>query len=239
MSIYFLILTLSIPKFINGGRWDPVKCSSDYFSEKWTATGEVPNKLPQIPPQPLYMMYSWKKVFPNDTITTDDMLTRPNMKWGVERGSLYTIIMVDFGIERLGGQQYIHWLVTNVPNIYSIYRSDEVQEYIAPFGVKAKGPGSIDRTIDGSPVHDIVTLVYKQKDGQVNMADERQSGCDGILGKRIGDHAALAEKYNLELVAGTFFYTTYTAVTENFVCLFSTCTGEPFLGITDGPECPI
>ena len=43
----------------------------------------------------------------------------------------------------------------------------QVQEYIAPFGVKAKGPGSIDRTINGSPVHDIVTLVYKQRDGQV------------------------------------------------------------------------
>ena len=69
------------------------------------------------------------------------------------------------------------------------------------------------------------------------MVDERQSGCDGILDKRIGDHAALAKKYNLELVAGTFFYTTYTTITENLVCLFSTCTGEPFLGITDGPEC--
>ena len=127
MNNLFLILTFSIPSFIKGGRWDPVKCSSDYFSEKWTATGEVPNKLSQIPPQPLYMMYNRKTVFPNETITTDDMLARPNMKWGVERGSLYTIIMVDFGIERLGGQQYIHWLVANVPNIYSIYTSDEVR----------------------------------------------------------------------------------------------------------------
>ena len=126
MSFHFLILAFSIPSFIHGGRWDPVKCSSEYFSQKWTATKEVPDKLSQIPPQPLYMMYNRKTVFPNDTITTDDMLARPNMKWRVEKGSLYTIIMVDFGIERLGGKQYFHWLVANVPNIYNIYTADEV-----------------------------------------------------------------------------------------------------------------
>jgi len=70
------------------------------------------------------------------------------------------------------------------------------------------------------------------------MADERQSGCEGITSKRIGDHVAVAEKYNLELVAGTFFYTTYTAASDDYICLFTKCLGEPFLGITNGPECP-
>ena len=62
------------------------------------------------------------------------------------------------------------------------------------------------------------------------MVDERQSGCDGILDKRIGDHAALAEKYNLELVAGTFFYTTYTAITEDLVLLFFNLHRRAILG---------
>jgi len=239
MSSSLILLTVSLYQ-VQAGKWDPKKCSNSYFSNMWTATGEVPNKLPQVPPQPLYMRYNSKTVFPNDTFTTEDMLNIPDMKWRTERGSLYTIIMVDFGIKRLGGQKYFHWLVANVPGpIYgsTIYSADEVQEYIAPFGATSEVPGTINRDIDGSPVHDIVTLVYKQTTGQVNMADERQSGCEGILTKRIGDHAALAEKYNLELVAGTFFYTTYTAVTEDFICRFTECLGEPFLGITDGPAC--
>ena len=94
----------------------------------WTQTGEVPNKLAQVPPTPLYMKFSWNKVSPNDTIPTDSMMNRPNMRWEAERGALYTIILIDFGIERLEGQQYFHWLVSNVPNGYSISSGDEVRK---------------------------------------------------------------------------------------------------------------
>ena len=37
------------------------------------------------------------------------------MSWPSEPGALYTVMMVDEGIERLQGRQYIHWLVENVP----------------------------------------------------------------------------------------------------------------------------
>ena len=74
------------------------------------------------------------------------------------------------------------------------------------------------------------------------MADERQSGCDSsIVDNRIGDHAAVAKKYNLELVAGNFFFTTYNEATNDLLCYFTKCTGEPFPipvpGINDGPDC--
>ena len=74
------------------------------------------------------------------------------------------------------------------------------------------------------------------------MADERQYGCDpSIVNNRIGDHVAIAEKYDLELVAGAFFIDTYTDATDPILCYMSKCTGEPFPipapGINDGPEC--
>merc|ERR1712013_681810 len=52
---------------------------------------------------------------------------------------------------------------------------------------------------------------------------------------------ALAEKYDLELVAGSFFFTTYTEATNNLLCYFTKCTGAPFPlpapGINDGADC--
>ena len=58
---------------------------------------------------------------------------------------------------------------------------------------------------------------------------------------RIHDHAAIAQKYDLELVAGNFFYSTYTAATNDILCYMSKCTGAPFPipapGINDGEDC--
>ena len=74
------------------------------------------------------------------------------------------------------------------------------------------------------------------------MADERQTGCNtGLADARVDDHATIAEKYDLELVAGNFFFTTYTEATNNILCHFSKCTGAPFPipapGINDGADC--
>ena len=124
-SIFFL--SAIVISFVKGGRYDPAKCSKSAFSEKWTSTGEVPGKLSQEPPSPLYMMYNRKTVYPNETITTEEMLRRPYMKWNFEKGSRYTIMIVDFGIKRLGGKQYFHWLVTNVPSYSYKISGDEVR----------------------------------------------------------------------------------------------------------------
>ena len=43
------------------------------------------------------------------------MFQRPVLRWPTEPGALYTVVMVDEGIERLQGRQFIHWMVENVP----------------------------------------------------------------------------------------------------------------------------
>ena len=97
------------------------------YLEKWTATGEVPTKLAMAPPAPLYMTYNNKNVLPNDLITSEDMLEKPTLTWDTESGALYTIFIIDFGIERLEGLQWVHWLVTNVKDGASVDQGDEVR----------------------------------------------------------------------------------------------------------------
>ena len=43
------------------------------------------------------------------------MAMRPTLEWPVEESALYTVMMLDTGIERLEGLQYIHWMVENIP----------------------------------------------------------------------------------------------------------------------------
>jgi len=213
------------------------------YLEKWTATGEVPTKLAMAPPAPLYMSYNNKNVLPNDLITSEEMLEKPTLTWDTESGALYTIFIIDFGIERLEGLQWVHWLVTNVKDGASVDQGDEVKDYVPPFYFKIKEDFSGLDLTKGTRGHDILALVYKQKTGQVDMVDERQVGCNEGLGdgSRIDDHFAIAEKYNLELVAGNFFFSTYTDATNDLLCYFTKCTGEPFPipaeGINDGAEC--
>ena len=127
---FICILSITLLPYIQGHGFgdDPTKCKNSYFSEKWTTTGEVPNKLAEVPPAPLYMRYNRKTVFPSDIVATEDMIRRPNMKWPVEEGALYTVMIIDFGIERFMGDQYFHWMVANVQDFYSLSRGlgDEV-----------------------------------------------------------------------------------------------------------------
>ena len=49
---------------------------------------------------------------------TGTMGDRPEVGWAAQPGQLYTIMILDEGITSLGGKQYVHWLVTNVPGRY-------------------------------------------------------------------------------------------------------------------------
>ena len=49
---------------------------------------------------------------------TGTMGDRPEVGWAARPGQLYTIMVLDEGIASLGGKQYVHWLVTNVPGRY-------------------------------------------------------------------------------------------------------------------------
>ena len=50
-----------------------------------------------------------------DTMLTGQMKERPSVKWSANPGDLFTVMILDEGIASLNGQQYAHWLVTNVP----------------------------------------------------------------------------------------------------------------------------
>ena len=73
------------------------------------------------------------------------------------------------------------------------------------------------------------------------MADEKQSGCDPSLMNRILNREALEQKYGLEMSAGNFLYTTFSAATKDILCYYTKCIGTPFPfpapGINDGPNC--
>jgi len=221
-----------------GGR--PGHMDMSQLTEKWTSAGLVPAKIDSVP-APVFLGYDYKKIMIGETVRTENMLNRPILKWKPEWGSLYTIAILDFGFPP--GIQYGHWLVSNVRDAWSVNMGDEVMDYIPPFGFDRTENGTAIGQTQGQPIHDVMALVYKQKNGRVNMADERQSGCDNsILTTRVVSRAALEEKYGLEMVAGTFFYTTYTKpATDDILCYFSKCTGKPFPylapGINDGPQC--
>merc|ERR1719483_595534 len=78
--------------------------------DKWTATGEVPTKLAEAPKTSLDITFNNKNVLPNEIIKTENMLEKPALNWATENGALYTIFFIDFGIERLEGLQWVHWL---------------------------------------------------------------------------------------------------------------------------------
>lgn len=103
-----------------GSRW----CDDTCYNNLWTATGEVPNKLAQVPASPLYMSYNGRMILPNTTVNTEEMVNWPTLRWEAERGSLYTIFLCDFGMS--DQFQYIHWMVSNVASGFSIGSGDEV-----------------------------------------------------------------------------------------------------------------
>ena len=179
---------------------------------------------------------------------------RPTLSWPVDEGALYTVMILDEGIERLEGAQYIHWMVKNVPGnmvsdhsprppvtlgpVPQVSLGDEVYEYVPPFYFDIGAAGAL--VDDGKPGHPILTLVYKQS-ARIAMT-QRQNGCNAGLASRIGDKTALAEQYNLSgPVAGNFLYTVYSQATDPLLCRFTRCTGNPFpaplSGVNDGPQC--
>jgi hypothetical protein len=101
-------------------------CDQACYDDLWFATGEVPEKLADVPPQPLFMGYGGRTILPNDTVNTDEMLDWPTLRWEEEEGALYTVYIGDFGIEYLEGGQYIHWMISNVASPFTVDAGDEV-----------------------------------------------------------------------------------------------------------------
>merc|ERR1712106_1041870 len=199
----------------------------------------VPEKLSSVPPQVARLRWGRSRAGLGDTVKTGQMAERPVVSWNGDSSSLYTVIIVDQGIERLEGKQFIHWMVTNIPGS-NIEKGAEVMQYIEPFSFEFGSNGQLD---PNGKAHPMLVLVYKQP-GTVEV-EEIQRGCSPtILTDRINDKDALAAKYKLQLVAGTFIKVPYSpgpAGTEKLLCRTTKCTKSPFPsplpGINDKPEC--
>ena len=118
----------------------------------------VPARLSVAPAETARL--SWpptKSIGLNATALTGWLEDRPELGWAADRRALYTVMIVDEGIERLEGKQFIHWLVTNVPGS-DVARGAEVMQYIPPFAVELGSDGAIDE----SKSHPMLALIYRE-----------------------------------------------------------------------------
>merc|ERR1719347_428824 len=211
----------------------------DFLKGLWKQSDVVPELLEEAPPDILDVSFLYgTEVRPNTTLTTGLMYGRPKLIWPADPNAFYTILLVDNGIERLQGAQFIHWMVVNVPG-NEIEKGVEVIDYLPVFLFKLDRNGQLDD--DPSYTHTNLLLVYRQQ-GPI-ISEETQKGCTPDLApKRINDKTALSQKYNLKLVAGTFFHSVYSGIsTDRLLCRLSKCNQEPFpaplVGVNDGPQC--
>ena len=141
-----------------------VTSSRGVSSAAWSQV--VPAKLSSVPGQVVRVQWPRFSPAPGDTMLTGQMRDRPQLTWsGDSPGDLFTIMIVDEGIERLNGQQYAHWLVTNVPGSGNALDGSEMMRYVEPFLTSAD-----------DPKHPMLILVYKQQSGRVQF-EEYQRGC--------------------------------------------------------------
>eukprot|EP00090_Calanus_glacialis_P020351 TRINITY_DN3131_c0_g1_i1.p1 TRINITY_DN3131_c0_g1~~TRINITY_DN3131_c0_g1_i1.p1 ORF type:complete len:518 (-),score=128.70 TRINITY_DN3131_c0_g1_i1:56-1609(-) len=236
----------------NGMRWGPGYNNPFNFQARLPGLFRIPKPADQaswenlwagvsdydgeVPPQEAVVQYAYGyTVRPNDTATVGLLSFRPQVTWPADPDALYTIMIVDNGIQRVLPKGYIHWMVVNIPG-NNIPLGNEVMDYVTPFSFEIKD-GKIDP--DGV-AHPMLVMIYKQQ-GEILMEETRQ-GCSEEILSSIYNTADLASKYEMELVAGTFFNVPYSGkATDEMLCRITKCDKKPFPfpmpGKNDGPEC--
>ena len=206
----------------------------------WEEVGEL---VGEAPPQRL--LIDWPNnvqvVQPNTTTSVGWMKERPKLTWPADPGALYTVMLLDGGIQRVLPKVYLHWMVTNIPG-NSVELGTEVMEYVTPFSLELN-----EDPLDGfikdkyGSAHPMIFLVFKQpKRIQV---EEAQRGCSPeLVTARIHDYRDLVSKYDLELAAGNFIQCPWSGShTMEMICRVTKCTREPFPfpipGVNDLEEC--
>ena len=218
--------------------------AKDHANPGWVSDWEEVGELVgEAPPQRL--LIDWPNnvqvVQPNTTTSVGWMRERPKLTWPADPGALYTVMLLDGGIQRVLPKVYLHWMVTNIPG-NSVELGTEVMEYVTPFSLELK-----EDPLDGfikdkyGSAHPMIFLVFKQpKRIQV---EEAQRGCSPeLVTARIHDYRDLVSKYDLELAAGNFIQCPWSGShTMEMICRVTKCTREPFPfpipGVNDLEEC--
>merc|ERR1712226_620089 len=209
--------------------------------DAWEQVGEV---VGQAPSQRL--MIDWPNnvqiVEPNATTSVGLMTTRPRLTWPAEPGALYTVMVIDAGIQRVLPKVYLHWMVTNIPG-NSVEMGNEVMEYVTPFSLEINDDFANFGFIKDrhASAHPMIFLVFKQP-GRIQV-EETQRGCSpDIVSARIHDYRDLVSKYGLQLEAGNYLQCPWSGShTVEMICRVSKCTKEafpfPIPGVNDREEC--
>ena len=90
-SFNVLYIALFLVPTLVSSQW----CDKECFDEIWLATGEVPEKLPEVPPNSLNMAFEGRMILPNESVDTEIMLDWPKMFWYTEDDALYSIFLLD------------------------------------------------------------------------------------------------------------------------------------------------
>merc|ERR1712012_1270526 len=171
-------------------------------AEMWAQVPEIAALVSSAPPSKVFVEWpSNIRVDLNDSVGVGRMQERTRLVWPTEKGALYSVIIVDVNIERVLPKGFFHWAVINIPG-NRIDDGNEVMEYVPPFHFKLNEDGSLvkDPKESASPM---LVLVFKQE-GRI-WSEETHAGCDPEIVERMFDYRELAEKYNLQVVAGNFF----------------------------------
>ena len=216
------------------GRPNPSnECTPD---ELWKQVEEI---VPEAPCEALTVDWPYVRAELNDTTSVGLIMDRPELEWKTEEDALYTVMIVDGGIQRVLPDVYFHWLVTNIPG-NAVELGNEVMQYVPPFSFEFTEDGNFI-TDKGLSAHPMLLLVFKQMDGRVAV-DKPQAGCNPEIANRVFSYTNLAAKFGLELVAGNFIQVPYSGIyTKQMLCRFTKCTRTafpfPIPGVNDLPDC--
>jgi len=216
-----------------------------YDASLWSSVGIVPTFIPTAPPESLWVYWPTSGLSPrmNETVDTGDIMTPPMLFWNEPWefwGSLYTVMIVDFGVDR-DGANVVHWMKHNVQQ--GIFGSEGVEnfDYLPPFSYDCNEDCSEIIDTGDAAVHQTAVLVFRQA-SSIDVAEVGQ-GCNqqAIFGRR-QDISALIDTYSLgDPIAGKLFWTKYSPATNELFCYSTLCTGIPFPfpmpGVNDLPEC--
>merc|ERR1711915_1131495 len=77
MNSNFMLFStlLVVPTIVLGSQW----CGKQCYDDMWFASGEVPEKLPEVPPHPLYIGFEGRMIKPNESVDTEVMLDWPEL----------------------------------------------------------------------------------------------------------------------------------------------------------------
>jgi len=163
--------------------------------KKFVSDEIVPDLIDEAPKTLLKVSYSGGVTVDGGELTPTQVKDEPKVEWQADDGSFYTLLMTDpdapsrkdpkFGEVR-------HWLVVNIPGS-DINAGETKYQYIG------SGPPS------GSGLHRYIFLVFEQSKGkqEFDVPTVTNRSREGRLSTKT---RKLIADYNLQLVAGNFYF---------------------------------